>query len=82
MKTKILKWGNSQGIRFSKELLERVGLSVDDPIDISVSNNDEIIISKANKEKLTFESLIKEWDGSYPEFEEINWGDSAGEETR
>ena len=81
MTMKILKWGNSQGIRFSKELLDRVGLSIDDPVDIKVNDKDEIVISKAKKEKITFEALIKDWDGSYPEFEEISWGDPVGEET-
>ena len=80
MAMKILKWGNSQGIRFSKELLERAGLSVDDPVEIKLNENNEIVISKPKKEKLTFEMLVKDWDGTYPELEEIDWGDPVGEE--
>ncbi|MBR0417664.1 MAG: PbsX family transcriptional regulator [Erysipelotrichaceae bacterium] len=80
MTMKILKWGNSQGIRFSKELLERAGLSVDDPVDIRLNENDEIVISKSKKEKLTFEMLMKDWDGTYPEIGDTDWGDPVGEE--
>lgn len=36
--TAIKKWGNSHGIRLSKELINRVGLKENDQVEISICN--------------------------------------------
>lgn len=44
--TAIRKWGNSQAIRLSKELIKRIGLKENDQVEISVYN-ETITIKKA-----------------------------------
>ena len=38
MQTNIVKWGNSQGIRLPKMLLDSVNLTDSDTVDITVEN--------------------------------------------
>lgn len=78
MAVAIKKWGNSQGIRFSKEILEQSGISVNDEVNIEVSEN-MIIITKSHPEKINIEKLFKEYNDSF-KGEEFNWGPSEGEE--
>mgnify|MGYP002549565802 FL=1 len=48
MTTTIQKWGNSQGIRIPRILLEEVKWSENEPIEIKVEDN-KIVIEKAQK---------------------------------
>ncbi len=48
--TRIQKWGNSQGVRLPKPLLEALGLAAGDPIEIS-SSEGEIVIRPARKRR-------------------------------
>lgn len=48
--TVIKKWGNSQGIRLSKELLSQMDLKENDTIEINI-NNGKMLIEKINKPK-------------------------------
>lgn len=47
--TAIRKWGNSQGIRLSKEIISRTGLKENDNVEVSVDNG--IITIKKVKPK-------------------------------
>ena len=44
-RTAIRKWGNSQGIRLSKEIISKIGLKENDSVEISVDDG-RIIIEK------------------------------------
>ncbi|MFG6393130.1 MAG: AbrB/MazE/SpoVT family DNA-binding domain-containing protein [Lachnospiraceae bacterium] len=48
--TIIRKWGNSQGIRLSKELMSHMGLKENDTIGINVHGR-KMVIEKINKPK-------------------------------
>lgn len=48
--TVIRRWGNSQGIRLSKEMLAQMGLKEDDTIGISIYDG-KMTIEKVNKPK-------------------------------
>ena len=74
----IRKWGNSQGLRFSKELLSGLGISVDDKVNIEVVDN-KIIVYKAEPDDLRLSDLFVEYDGTYKP-KEIDLGKSKGEE--
>ena len=80
MQTTIVKWGNSQGVRLSKHLLDSVNLSGNDVVEI-VAENNSIIIKKANDKKpyQTIQERFQGFDGDY-EPTEIDWGKPAGEE--
>ena len=49
-KTVIRRWGNSQGIRLSKEILAQMNLEEDDTIGISICDG-KMTIEKVNKPK-------------------------------
>ena len=74
----IKKWGNSQGLRFSREMLEQLDISVNDEVNIEVIDQ-KIIISKAYPKKVDIEELFKNYKGTY-ETEEFDWGENVGDE--
>lgn len=71
MQTTIVKWGNSRGIRLPKTLLDVIGLSDNDSVEIVAEDNRLII--KPVKERLTIEKLFEGWDGDAPE--PYDWGE-------
>lgn len=80
MFTKIQKWGNSQGLRLNKELLENAQLEVGDEVDVSVKD-DILIITPAKKirGKYRLEDLVAQIpEGHQPE--ELDWGEPSGKE--
>jgi len=64
MQTTIVKWGNSQGIRLPKTLLESVNLTDSDIVDV-VAENGSIIIkkSKVKRAHIPLAERLKGWDG-------------------
>lgn len=80
MTTSIQKWGNSQGIRIPKYLLDAANLTANDKIDIRVEN-DMLIIEKAapTAAHKTIKELFDGYDGEY-EPQEIDWGEQTGRE--
>ena len=77
MTTTIQKWGNSQGVRIPKYLLDVLNLNENDEIVLSAEDN-KIIIRKANQRKNIIE-LFKDYDGDYTK-EQIDWGEPVGRE--
>lgn len=51
-KTTIRRWGNSQGIRLSKEILSQMNLKEDDTVGINICNG-TMTIEKINKPRYT-----------------------------
>lgn len=72
----IQKWGNSQGIRIPKTILDEVNWSVSDNIELTTENN--TIILKQHK-KLTFDELFKDYNEKI-QCKEFDWGESVGAE--
>lgn len=77
MVTTIQKWGNSQGIRIPKFLLEAVQWGENEKLSVNVEE-DRIIITKANHRK-SIKELFADYDGTY-EPVTIDWGEPVGEE--
>lgn len=79
MKTSIVKWGNSQGVRLPKHLLESADLNEHDPVEI-VAENHRIIIKKADrKPRQTIQERFQGFTGIY-EAETLDWGGPVGKE--
>ena len=78
MKTQVKTWGNSQGIRLPKELLEKIGVHINDVLEIKVENGD-IILSKSFKHK-TLEERVEAFGGKMGPYEEFQWGEAFGRE--
>jgi len=43
--TRILRWGNSQGLRLSKQILELAGIAVGDDVEVVVAEH-QIVLKK------------------------------------
>lgn len=78
MITAIKKWGNSQGLRFSREILEQLDIAIDDEVNVEVVDH-KIVITKAIPQKVDIEELFKNYKGDY-KGEEFDWGTVQGEE--
>lgn len=71
------KWGNSQGIRVPKFLLDELGWKENEELSLS-KDDDKIIIKKHSKRK----NIIELFDGYNENYkpEEIDWGEPKGKE--
>ena len=80
MVTKVQKWGNSQGLRLSKQLLEDAQIVVGDEVDVSV--RDGVIVVAARKRlrgKHSLLDLVSRIPRHY-QAKELDWGRPAGNE--
>ena len=78
--SKVQKWGNSQGIRIPKNLLENSHIKIGEEVTIS-ANNGKIIVEPTYKirGKYDIKDLISKMPEDY-EVEEENWGIPSGRE--
>jgi len=80
MVTKIQKWGNSQGLRVSKEMLEKVHAAVGDAVEISVQKGAILIQPiKRLRGKRSLRQLVAQMPANYKPGVE-DWGRSVGKE--
>jgi len=77
MTTSIQKWGNSQGIRIPKSILDELKWKENEDVMIMVQDN-KLIIEKTEKRK-NIKDLFKEYDEKYEPIE-IDWGEPMGDE--
>lgn len=81
MQTTISKWGNSQGVRIPKELLDKVNLAQNDVVEV-IADDENIIIKKSKKRTKKYKTIQERFQGfadAY-DFEIINWGKPEGHE--
>lgn len=80
MTTRVQKWGNSQGVRLSKQLLRETGITVGDEVEIDADNGLLVIrpISR-NRGKYQLDNLVAEIPLDYRPGE-VDWGDPEGGE--
>ena len=80
MLSKIQKWGNSQGLRFTKALLQEAQINVGDEVSISVQKG-RIIVEPATKVrgKYDLKELVSRIPQEY-QAKELDWGESIGRE--
>ena len=81
MITTIQKWGNSQGVRLPKAILDVLFLQENDQVEI-VAENNSIIIKKATRKrraKKSLEERFVNYSGNY-QCTEWNTGKPVGKE--
>ena len=78
MQAQVKEWGNSQGIRLSKEVLKSAGIELNEILDVSVANG-VITLMKPFHHK-TLEERAAEYDGKLMLDGEYDWGDPVGRE--
>jgi antitoxin MazE len=80
MVTKVQKWGNSQGLRVAKELLDEAQIGVGDAVEVSVRGG-RIIVEPVTKVRGRYR--IKELVAKIPtgyRAQEVEWGGPRGKE--
>ena len=80
MLSKVQKWGNSQGLRFTKAILQEAQINVGDEVNISVQKG-RIIIEPVTKVRGRYD--LKELVSKMPQghqAEELDWGEAMGKE--
>ena len=78
MQTQVKTWGNSQGIRIPREVLQDAGISLNEVLDIKVKNG-VIILEKTFKHK-TLEERAADFGGNLNLDGEFDWGEPVGRE--
>ena len=73
----IRAWGNSQGIRIPKSIMDKLDLKVSDVLDIEIEN-DAIVLRKQFVHK-SFEDRLKEYNGKISVCD-FDWGEPKGRE--
>ena len=80
MLTKIQKWGNSQGLRFTKALLHEARINVGDEVNVSIQEGRIIVEPMAKvRGRYDLKELVSRMSETY-QAEEVNWGPPVGKE--
>ena len=80
MVTTIQKWGNSQGLRLAKQILEETHIAIGDPVDVSTRDG-VIVIAPARRVrgKQSLQDLLSRIPKNY-KTGEVKWGKPVGRE--
>lgn len=80
MVTKIQRWGNSQGLRVSKDILQEARIAVGDEVEV-VANGRQIVIRPRVRVKgrYSLKDLVARMPKDYQPHEE-DWGRPMGKE--
>lgn len=80
MVTRVQKWGNSQGLRVSKDVLEKVHIAIGDMVDIRVQK-DCILIQPVRqvRGKYSLRDLVRQMPKGYKPDREV-WSGPVGKE--
>ena len=78
MLVKVQKWGNSQGIRLSKEVLAEANILVGDALEI-ITTKEQIVIKPVHKirGKYDLKDLVSQIPSDY-KVQEEDWGSPVG----
>lgn len=81
---KVKKWGNSNGVRIPKNVMQFLGIHTDDTITIDteiVDGRKRIVIESASAPKEdTIAELFKDYEGGSFKSEVIDFGEPIGKE--
>ena len=80
MVTKIQKWGNSQGLRLGKQVLEDARIAVGDSVDVAARDGVIVIAPlKRIRGKQSLQELVSRIPKDY-KTRELDWGKPRGRE--
>ncbi|HEX9638044.1 MAG TPA: transcriptional regulator/antitoxin, MazE [Acidobacteriota bacterium] len=80
MITKVQKWGNSQGLRLSKQLLADVEMDVGDDVNVAVRDG-TLVVTPVRRVRgaVDLEQLVRRIPKGYKR-ERVEWGTPVGRE--
>lgn len=78
--SKVQRWGNSQGLRLARQILDQVDIAIGDEVEIVIGER-EIVVRKAAPAKRKYEirDLVAKIPKDYKP-EEVSFGPAAGKE--
>ena len=79
MTVNIQRWGNSQGIRIPKHMLDDLSWSDNETVDITIENGKIVIERTSPSQKKNIVELFEGFNGKY-DAEEFDWGEPSGRE--
>ena len=80
MVTKIQRWGNSQGLRLAREVLDDARMAVGDDVDVAARDGMIVIVPvRRIRGKQSLRELVSRIPKDY-EPEETDWGRPVGRE--
>lgn len=80
MVTKVQKWGNSQGLRFTKAILEEAQIDLGDEVNVTVRGGRIIVEPVAKiRGRYDIKKLVSKIPPDYGA-EEVDWGRPVGKE--
>ena len=80
MVTKIQKWGNSQGLRLARQILEDACISVGDDVELAVREGMIVIVPiRRVRGRQSLKELVARIPKNYKP-EETDWGKPVGNE--
>jgi antitoxin MazE len=80
MVTRIQKWGNSQGLRLARRVLEDAHIAVGDDVDVTVRDGRIVIVpTRRIRGKHSLQKLVSRIPGNYNPGE-TDWGEPVGRE--
>jgi antitoxin MazE len=81
MVTRVQKWGNSQGLRLARQILEDARIGVGDEVEVTVRDGLIVIApSRRIHGRHNLEELVSGIPSKH-KAEELDWGPPAGKET-
>ena len=78
MQTQVKKWGNGNGIRFTREFMKTAGLSVNDSLNVELVNGQIVLTPQFRHRSL--QERAQDYDGKLNLSEELDWGEPEGTE--
>jgi antitoxin MazE len=78
MAARVQRWGNSQGLRLAKHVLERARISVGDDVEV-IAGEEEILIKKVSRAKFNLAEMVSRMPRRYRAKEE-SFGKPVGKE--
>ena len=80
MMTRVQKWGNSQGLRLTKELLADAQMNVGDEVEVLVQEGTLVVTPlRRVRGRIDLAELVSRIPAGY-QAEELDWGPPAGNE--
>ena len=80
METRVQKWGNSQGIRVSKDLLADADIEVGDTVEIVAREGSLVVVPRRRvRGGHDLEELVRRIPDEYTP-DEVTWGPPQGKE--
>ncbi len=78
MVSKVTKWGNSQGLRLPKHVLESADIVIGDDVEV-IPEEGQIIIRKVSKRRFDLAEMVSRMPRNYKAREE-SFGEPVGKE--